>query len=243
MKYENETKPNEMKYNQIYFLGDVHGQFSELIDLIYELPKNSLIIQVGDLGLGFGQDFRFFTNVHEELTLRESYIKTIRGNHDDPTYWSQQMEQYPQIQLVRDFTIQNINGLNFYFVGGGVSADRSMRIDGKSYWTDEVANFTEYEKPLELIDVLVTHDTPIECFPEGVETPLMKYYSEFDKELVTDIEAHRSNLSKIYKDVNPKYHVYGHYHQSKLTKNEYTGQIHLSLGEFEIYDFEKLVRA
>jgi predicted phosphodiesterase len=141
----------------IYILGDIHGNWSGLFQKIrdYEI-KDSTIISVGDIGIGF------IPNAFEEKNNffkdRNITFMGIRGNHDDPSYFGR--IAYPNFKLLPDYHTEVLNGQRFLFVGGAISIDRTgpERVSGESWWIDEVLNFNE-DKIVEC-DVLVTHSMP-----------------------------------------------------------------------------------
>jgi len=138
----------------IFFLGDVHGQFDYLNWKIKDNPdvfNNSSIIQVGDFGIGFK-----YNESSEKISLKKLndtcvkhniHIYAIRGNHDNPSYFNQNHDPvYSNIHLVPDYSVLTIDGKNILCIGGAISIDRVYRIEGIDYWKDE--NFIFDEKRL-----------------------------------------------------------------------------------------------
>ena len=47
-----------MFFNKIFVLADIHGDFEHLCNVIRSLAPGSLLIQLGDFGLGFKSEVR-----------------------------------------------------------------------------------------------------------------------------------------------------------------------------------------
>lgn len=63
-----------------YVIGDVHGCYHTLQNLLSLLPKNARVIFVGDLC-----DRGLYTKEVFELVIKKGY-EVIRGNHEDYMY-------------------------------------------------------------------------------------------------------------------------------------------------------------
>lgn len=137
------------------FIGDVHGLKYELSLVLDNLPQSiTNVIQVGDMGVGFGQgDFW-----HESLDdmLERVNGRFIRGNHDNPAM-CKTMKSW-----IQDGVIEN----DVMFVGGAWSIDRQWRTKDYDWWEDEELSYEglylliqtyNYVQPR----VMVTHDCPL----------------------------------------------------------------------------------
>ena len=73
--------------------GDIHGDFETLVYKItiqYQL-ENTLVIVAGDCGFGFEKSEYYeqiFNRIQKRLSSRNNWIVMIRGNHDNPLYFS-----------------------------------------------------------------------------------------------------------------------------------------------------------
>ena len=64
-------------------IGDCHGLKYELAIILNSLPEDvTQVIQVGDLGVGFGQGDYWHEDL--DLMLKAANARWIRGNHDNP---------------------------------------------------------------------------------------------------------------------------------------------------------------
>lgn len=204
-------------------LGDIHADFDVLENIIDDLPRNSLLFQVGDFGLGFSKyKEKHLLDINEKLKNSNITIFSLRGNHDDPKYWVNNdcvsFARYSNIGLVEDYAKFMINDKVFFCIGGAISIDRKLRIPNRDYWSGEGVDYNFDFSKIELGDVeyCVSHTAPMKCFPHEKSNPLLKNYFKHDDELEHDLIEEREFLNKVFdKMVNLQYHYYGHFHDSK----------------------------
>jgi hypothetical protein len=114
----------------IRFIGDTHANF-RLYRAIATAPvetddwTNKIFIpsiQVGDFGMGFNP---------APPTLAPEH-RFIRGNHDNP----QLCAEHPN--WIADGSIEDLpSGAKMMLIGGALSVDREMRVEGITWWRDE----------------------------------------------------------------------------------------------------------
>ncbi len=203
-----------MQKEQILLVGDVHGYFSALLDKIEVRDINNChLICVGDLGIGFkyGPDGEFagMLQLNKYFEGRNIKFKSIRGNHDDPSYWTGvDRPNYSNFELLPDYSTLELNGEKWLFVGGGISIDRTIRRPGYTYWKDEV--FVLDESKVVECDVLVTHSGPNWIGPfdkEGISG-----WCKRDETLWDDCLKERSDHNRLYELAKPKKSYLGHFH-------------------------------
>lgn len=232
--------------DSIFAIGDIHGNFNSLVNTInkYEL-KNCCIIVCGDCGLGF---YSINTTKKQLSILNKTakdnnvYIVMLRGNHDDPSFFSNGYINTKNILAVPDYTVLNDCIL---LIGGAISIDRQYRQqkeltqfdaykknhpevtldeyrkeNGGVYWTDEPPTFS-YESLEEIkklninIQHVCTHTCPSFCTPltkDGISS-----WMEMDDELEKDVDNERDTMDLIYNKLIQDNHklqtwTYGHYH-------------------------------
>ena len=225
---------NYIVYREKYFLGDIHGEWSVILNHLRKVSdfdlaekRNICYIQVGDFGIGYNKveiEFRKLQVLNEELATRESDLFIIRGNHDDPEWFqSNKYDSYKQqltnIFFVPDYTVLNIDRENILFVGGAVSIDRNYnKMYGGKYWEDEIVKFDfELVKELRDIDRMICHTSP--DFVEPLTFNNLVYsYAKNDDLLLDDLRNERANMGKLVTEVMKnnklKGFYYGHFHRN-----------------------------
>jgi len=241
----------DLKYNffdieSLIFCGDVHGKFTQLQYKIkqYDL-KNCIIFVCGDFGVGFEKPGYYnveLGKLDKFLKLHNNYLFAIRGNHDDPEYFSENKE-YGNVILLPDYSIIGVNGYMILGIGGGTSIDRKQRIahDIKinnqykkynskrrytSYWPNEAIvvdgeKINEINESPDNIDVIFTHSSPNFCEPFTKDGILG--FIKLDPQLVVDYDKERESLTQIYdelKNKNISHWFYGHFHESYRLEHE-----------------------
>jgi calcineurin-like phosphoesterase family protein len=209
MKTLNKDKP-------ILFLGDHHGEWSYLLDIIdTKKISDCYLISVGDSGIGFTDTTRQIKMVNYlnfEFKERNIIFMGIRGNHDDPTYFQgTNRVALDNFELIEDYTIMEYNGKKIQFIGGATSIDRTSRRKDISYWEEEVINFNK-DKCKE-VDILITHTAPSWCFPQQFNEMVYGWAAE-DAYLIEDLTDERAIMDEICKLCKPRLHLYGHFHSS-----------------------------
>jgi hypothetical protein len=202
--------------NPVYIIGDIHGAFGRLEKKIIDLDlKNCTLICVGDLGIGFnyspeGERKGCFL-MNEFFQERQINFKSIRGNHDDPSYFNgEDRIDLSHFKLLPDYHTEVINDEKFLFVGGAVSIDRAMRRTNISYWTDEL--FVLKPQLVEKCDVLITHSAPSWIGPfdkRGIST-----WCDVDPELWDLCKKERIDHTALIKLCKPSKSYHGHFHES-----------------------------
>lgn len=225
-------------------VGDVHGNLNYLEGLAKTRPEQN-IFQVGDLGLGFilpSLDKKNLERFNDLLEETDKYFYAIRGNHDDPEFWSgKYTDRWSRIMLIPDFSVVEIEGRNVLCIGGAISLDRQIRKHGMDYWEDEkfVMDRKRLEKCLELeIHIVVTHTAPNFAFPLGFGFHALNYAKE-DKKLLEDIRVERNQLAEVWDEIKKKSYIpthwmYGHFHQDHEEFLESTKFICLGKGSLEV---------
>ena len=89
------------------FIGDIHGQFQIFLDLLKSKKYQSkTLIQVGDFGVGFyplDQEYNSLNKINSYLVKNNNFLYVIRGNHDNPKYFTESPFQLSNIQFLNDF--------------------------------------------------------------------------------------------------------------------------------------------
>ena len=177
--------------------------------------RGSCFIIVGDNGFGFDPfaDNDEYTMDHMNQLFAEMDIMcySIRGNHDDPVYYDGTYTR-SNFKLLKDYTKLNINGKEFLFVGGGISIDRTYRLEKApdTYFEDEA--FVLDESKADKCDVLITHSGPSWIGPTGKNN--IKWWCKVDIPLWDELVAERILHDRLIELCKPSYHFCGHFHES-----------------------------
>jgi len=223
---------------KIVYIGDLHGNFDHVRWWLKQgHHKNTTLIQVGDFGVGFKPttEDKTLQELNKELGKRESILLVIRGNHDNPSYFDGNHD-YEFIKFLPDYTTLEIDGLNHLFIGGAISIDRTLRQSGIDHWVDEgFISDIEKIKPLKDIDVVVTHTAPNFVAPLSFNG-IVLHYSQKDATLLSELEIERNLITDIFnelkKENKPKYHFYGHFHNSNRELIDGCKHVMLNIGDF-----------
>lgn len=224
-------------YDAIYFLGDIHGQHYPLSRFLKPEIKNSLIIQVGDFGVGFqsiSHDALASRKITKWLTSGNNHLVLIRGNHDDPSlFTNNSFLNSEAITLIPDYTYKTINNKSFLFVGGAISIDRLYRQPGKDYWPDENFILCSDLSSITKCDVLVIHTSPDVLYPYGDLKHLSSFLTK-DISLEAELISERKLVTQLYDCVKPQFVINGHFHKSHY--ENVNGCIHKTLDINEFWE-------
>ena len=199
----------------VYVYGDIHGAFNIkcLFGLdIKMLPRRSILIQLGDFGLGFKDEAleeHTLYELNELLIDRDIKLLVVRGNHDSPQRFKQyNYTRFSNINFLDDYTYLTINKYVYGFIGGAASIDRYNRTPGKDYWEDEL--FILDTNKAQRCDVLCTHTGPLYVGPSDKSS--IRYYLKNDKYLWEACKKERVGVEELIKLCKPTLHYCGHFH-------------------------------
>lgn len=193
----------------VLFVGDSHGNMAYMRHALdAALRANAdLVVQVGDFG--FWPSKSFSAIVNDEFTAANMPLWAIRGNHDftgDAYQYLTTPTFTPGLQLVSDGWKTEIDGVSVGFLGGAVSVDQEARIEGRSWWSDEITSDDNVKAALfnGPVDVWVTHD--------AVFRPPMKEPWAFSPYVEMQLSIQRQKMEKVFHALKPRLHIHGHWH-------------------------------
>lgn len=197
--------------------------------------SDSLIVVCGDCGFGFNKEQYYIDKLsmmNELMKLNKTIIVMIRGNHDDPRYFKENVLDFSNIILVDDYTVIKTKKFNLLCIGGGLSIDRMWRkqqeIRINKYKKDKKSLFWENEMPIfdidslnEIndnkinIDCVISHTAPSFALPTNKDSEA-KWFM-VDERLKDDSIAERKVMDDVYEFIKSKEHdlkvwCYGHFH-------------------------------
>jgi len=205
--------------NDLYVVGDVHGNYKELIFRIinrYDI-KDSNILILGDFGIGFDKTMPdLYRWSEKKLEKNNIEIDVLRGNHDDPEYFDGDHD-YPRLKFLKDHTEYDLANHKVYIIGGANSIDidyidefgeKRHRIEGVDWWSKE--DIIRKDKDLfpTKVDVIATHSAPLIFDPIITRSPLLSE-QQYEK-----ILSERRYLDVVLKEINADFWYYGHYHKT-----------------------------
>lgn len=210
--------------------GDTHGNGWWLRTLAGYAVKLGCcgVVQLGDFGFwpdprvlratGYATvDNRWLDELADIYRTAGVWLRVIDGNHDAHPLVR---EVYPAndngVRPLRDGVLDwadrgaawSWHGVRFGALGGGVSIDRSVRVENESWWSTETISDREVETLInrapEGLDVLLAHDAPM--LPPGMR-PLA------DPILRADCYASNQQVARAVRATRPKLLLHGHYHR------------------------------
>jgi predicted phosphodiesterase len=236
-----------VNYNDVNlgFIGDIHGDFQKLQQLVKPFTDTVFII-LGDSGFGFPDTKEdkikkmLKANFNVFLEKRNLYLLFIRGNHDDPSYFSKLYDRFTdRFVLVPDYTLITVNNTNILCIGGAVSVDRRFRKVDSSYWYNEEMHYFENYLYKDIgVDIIAAHtvDKSILSYCLPVMPEWLKKSYQVDKKLKLDSIRESEICQNLYLYYKPKVWIHGHYHIS----NRINGDVKIiSLKENELYEYRE----
>ena len=119
------------------------------------------------------------------------------------------------------------------YIGGAVSIDKSWRTEGIDYWSDEELTYSELSELLDKYieykpDVMITHDCP-----ESIANEMMMAFNITKKDFPSRT---RQALEVMFYHHQPKYWIFGHWHETISFST--LGTAFRCLGELEYLDID-----
>ena len=223
-----------MEIRNLIFIGDIHGELRELVwnaTSKYELSNSDLVV-LGDFGVGFDKGFdTLYARVAPKLEKADLHIYTLRGNHDDPSWFDGSKEGlYPRVSFLQDHHVYEIAGKKCYIIGGAGSTDISWRLKEKKkvWWEDEYVKELPIKDLPGKVDIILSHEAPLAF------EPVISRFSETPEWQYEKILAGRTYLSQVLQEITTEYWYYGHYHNH--FSGSYGQVIYRGLGIMEFYE-------
>lgn len=210
----------------IFLTGDTHIPIdisklnSENFSEGKTLTKNDYVIILGDFGL-YWHDDKTFRHWHKWLQAKPWTTLWLDGNHEnfDLTNFMKVSEWHGGkvhedgsiIHLMRG-QVYDIEEKKFFVMGGADSVDKANRIEGMSWWKEEVPNFSEINEAINNlianennVDYVLTHTCPAELITKMFNLTPWPEYNNVERILQHFLEL-KINFKKWY---------FGHWHEDK----------------------------
>ena len=144
------------------------------------------------------------------------------GNHEDYGALRAPLADHPgsairvterQWVLSRPFNF-TIGGRRFLSLGGASSIDKLYRVEGYSWWPDELITDEQVEAAVAGggVDVMLTHESPGSTPVKAVQEVLRANPLGIDEEARMISAASRVRVRQVWNSVNPKLLAHGHMH-------------------------------
>lgn len=204
--------------------GDTHGLLDlESLKKYCKMHKteNQYIVILGDCGVCFHGGYKDEMVKDELERLPSKGVLWIDGNHEnfdilkgyDVKEWKGGKVQYISnkiIHLMRG-QVYEIDKKRVFTFGGGLSIDKMYRLEGRSWWKEEMPSKEEYEEGIKnlervgnRVDYIFTHTAPREICKKLV------------KNIYPGEEELQNYLQKISERVEFKKWYYGHWHFDRI---------------------------
>jgi hypothetical protein len=216
----------------IFITGDTHGSID--IDKLNSknfpsgkfLTKNDYVIILGDFGFIWKNEpdktEKYWMNWFKNKPWTTLFIDGNHERFDRLNNYKIEKWHGGKVHKINDSVIHlmrgqifNIDNKSIFTFGGAESYDKEYRIDGISWWKEEIPNYTEVnealtnlEKVNNCVDIILTHTCP----------------HTFSYELVHEISKDPTEtiLDEFYKTVKYRNWYFGHWHISKCFDDKHT---------------------
>jgi predicted phosphohydrolase len=185
------------------YIGDIHGKEHDYKLLIRNHRES---IALGDVGIGFPG--------YKQWNVKKGH-KFLRGNHDNPFECKKLANYLGDYGLYKD---------SIFYISGGDSIDKAMRIVGVSWWEDEMLSQADLNAMVSLygacrdkVRVVVSHECPFEA-----QKALFKYLPAYPNRM-------KLAMDEVLRIHRPQYWIFGHYHQ--FVRQEINGTTFICLNE------------
>lgn len=215
---------------RVAFAGCWHAR-ADLVRAAMTAAKDAgatTIVHTGDFLYTYPSANKMLLEVETIAAELDMFVIVVRGNHDDPALYkkaitsTRRRNKGPRAGGVADgfarlspHVLHAPNGLRwtwhgveFVALGGAHSVDRPARIEGVSYWRDEVASPREIGtvKRGGKATAMITHD-----IPAGTHFPFAPTRPDWWD--IDGAEKHRAALRGAVEAVRPEWVIGGHMHR------------------------------
>ena len=223
--------------NNIYLIGDIHGDWRLLEYLCKDLTENDIVIQLGDHGINYyGGSHRDEQMKKKIAKLKPTFIFGL-GNHDRSLRDFEQKLNYERKFIQNDiikgefyydgnfpnqlflprYSMFEVLGKKFLGIWGSYSVDKYFRLmNGWNWFEDEQLSEDEKSEILETIntyedwksvDYIISHTCPFKY------RPIHLFLDGIDQSQVDN--SMEFFLEQVEEMVDYKHYFFGHFHATE----------------------------
>lgn len=226
----------------VALLGDTHGDESWLGKVLPEMRRENsefkTILQVGDFGFWPHSGFLKSTDFWARTTGVERVLVTP-GNHENwdavSALFAENLGEPVQVSevawlLPRGYRF-TIAGRSFLSFGGAGSIDREYRVEGQSWWRDEMPSTQDVEAAVARgpVDIMLTHDMVNGSGIAVLDDILANPGGQLSVDSLAWSALSRGRVTHVWDTVEPRLLVHGHMHAAGRSRIDDEREI-LSLG-------------
>lgn len=201
---------------RVLFAGDIHGNTEHAKWLFKHASINEVthIISVGDFGywVHLPRGERFVSTIAQLAEDAQIKFLWIDGNHENHDILNSLTDIYGRdnpiptpnewVQYIPRGCRFSINETTFMGYGGAYSVDWLDRVEGESWWRDELIDPFDIDlMSPEPVDILFTHEAP---YNNGEK---ITYKDDIQVSI-----AQRHLVKELLDKVTPQFHICGHHH-------------------------------
>lgn len=244
--------------------GDWHGSSQQGLSVITSahIRNIDVVFQVGDFGI-WQDDKKYLNKLEHQLSNWDMHLFFIDGNHENFDMLEVKRINDDGTRFVREHITYvprghrwEWGGIKFLALGGAASIDKGSRVEGRSWWPQELITEDDVKKSIEggEADVMICHDSPASA-PNTITDDVagQRWAAKFfGREHLDVCTEHRKTLQRVTDVVKPKALFHGHYHRGMGAvyhhhdENRTVGRViglDEGTGPFEshtyVFDFEK----
>jgi len=198
---------------KILVVGDLHGEFTNLINLIKNNKEITHILQCGDFGCWRHVRPRI-EKLNKVLTKAGIVLHWCDGNHEEfPFLYDNNMVTPNIIHQKRGSTITLPDGRVVLFIGGADSIDKGYRTAGYNWFpVEENITMEDIDNLPDIgVDVIIAHTAP-----DYFELSLPKNGTFAGVNLEEYKDNNRKLLNIVYNKYKPPKWYFGHFHEYRI---------------------------
>jgi len=228
--------------DNIYITGDLNLQsYRLMVKLDMRKIINSHIIVLGNFGIGQLNnkiEYNNLTNINNKLVENNNKLYLLRGNLDDEKIFKKYNNIFSNIKFTENLEIVKIENINFLFIGGSITYDRSIYFD---HFREKISTFNSIDIPYnKKINIILSHENVDFIYPYNFNN--IKINFKYDKWLLNDVKKDRKKLSEVYNILkNTRKLNITHWYSSKHDVNKIEEKNNVKFIQLKKLNIEKLI--